>query len=244
MTAPVPISSTATVFNTNTTPKTTASIAVQSGDVLVASAFGELAQNGGVAVVLAITTATGSTSAWAPREDTSFTDGNHAYIRTWTATATATGNITVSFSQTAGTAINFGGEVSVLRGSGGIGNVNKNNNNISSGAPTISVTTTGANSALVFASTDWNATAGTVTFTASNGTPVSDLADQSGAGASYCNYSFHVADAGAAGAKTMGMSSPSTQRYVCTVIEVLGTASAFIAAKSITLQSVNRAASF
>ena len=226
MTAPSFISFTTTAINTATTPKTTASIAVQNGDILVASGISDAANNNTGAVSIAISTATGSTSAWTLQEDSSFTDNTHAYIRTWTASATATGNITVTFTGTNVNNLVYGGYVKVWRGSSGIGAVNKNNNGTGSGTPTISITTTGNNSGLDFSSVDWNAASGTVTFTASNGAPVSDDADQAGAGSTYCVYSSHVLDAGAAGAKTMGMSSPSGQRYVDTVIEVLGTAAA------------------
>lgn len=221
---PTFVSSTSTVFNTTATPKTTASIAVQNGDVLVASGMCEIAFTT-VAVVLSISTASGSTSAWSLQADTPFADINHAYLRTWTATATATGNITVSFAQTAGGSKNFGGTVAVFRGSGGIGNKNTANNNVSSGAPTISVTTSGDNSALVYASSDWNATNGAPSFTASNGTPVADLTDQTTATVNYCNYSSHVVNAGAAGSKTMGMDFPITQRYIASIVEVLGSGS-------------------
>jgi hypothetical protein len=219
MAAPTFVSSTSTVFNTTATPKTTASIAVQNGDVLVASVFGE--RSGGM--TFTITTASGSVSAWTLQQENPIDNANNSYIRTATATATATGNITVNFTQTVGSSIRFGGTVAVFRNSSGIGSKGTNNNgNPGSAAPTVSITTSDANSALVFASNDWNAATGTVTFVVSSGTPVQDLADQTGAGSSYCVYSSHVVDAGAAGTKTMGMSSPSAQQYVATVIEVLG----------------------
>lgn len=239
MTAPSFISATATSFSLTTTPQTTGSIAVQNGDVLVAHGVREQAT-----VVITIATATGSTSAWTLREDVpGSTDSQRSHVRSWTATATATGNITVSF--TASGALHFGGVVKVWRNSGGIGNVAQNNNGtVTASSPTVSVTTTGANSALDYASGDWNAVAGTVSFTATSGTPVSDVADQTGAGLSYCAYSFHVVDAGAIGSKTMAMSSPTLQRYVCSVIEVKGSASSFIAGQSMTSQAVKRAAYF
>jgi hypothetical protein len=220
MPAPSFISSTQTT-NSATTPKTTASIAVQNGDILVASEFMENATSSQLPGT--ITTASGSTSAWTQRQVVpASATTTQAYVITWTASATATGNITVTFGHT-GTTSRMMGVVKVWRNSNGVGASNTNNNGTSTGTPTVSVTTTGANSGLDFSSDDWNAVTGTATFTASSGTPVQDVSDQTQTGA-YCVYSSHVLDAGAIGSKSMGMSAPTGQRYVCTVVEVLGTA--------------------
>jgi hypothetical protein len=235
MTAPSFISSTATVFNSVNSPKTTGSIAVTNGDVLVAHA---MAENGTAALTIA--TATGSTSAWTLKVDSAVTGTSNPFRRSWTATATATGNITVS--ATGSGTVFVGLIVKVWRGSSGIGAVNRGSNATGSGSPSVVVTTTGANSGIDFANCDWNGATGTTTFTATSGTPVSDLSDQTSS-AHYCVYSFHVVDASAAGAKTMAMSSPGSQRYDCSAIEILGTGGgpAFIAGKYITLQAIKRA---
>lgn len=224
MTAPTFVSSTNTTYST-TSPQTTASIAVQSGDVLVATGFGANAFTG-TNTTISISTASGSTSAWTLLENASWppATNQYAYIQTWSATATATGNITVTFTRGAGSSVSvqIQGIVKVWRNSGGIGaHAHNDNGAAGSSAPTINVTTTGANSALDYSSDDWNDTTGTATFTASVGTPVSDLIDQTDPTGAF-NYSFHVVDSGAAGAKTMGMSAPATQRWVATVVEVLG----------------------
>jgi hypothetical protein len=243
MAAPSFISSTAvSSWTTTTSPKTTASIAVQNGDVLVAHG---ILSNDGIGISLSISTATGSTSAWTLKQESSQIGGAaHIYIRTWWATATATGNITVTCTRSGGTDP-YGVVVKVWRGSGGIGNSNAADNGTSSGSPSVSVTTTGANSALSFATADWNATAGTVTFTASTGSPVTDVSDQTGSGTLYCIYSDHIVDASATGSKTMGMSAPSTQRYQAHIIEILGQASSFIAGRPLVFsQAVKRAATY
>jgi hypothetical protein len=222
--APSFISAT-TVANSTATPKTTASIAVQNGDILVATAFDEAATS--TQIPSTIATASGSTNAWTQRQVApASATTTQSYIITWTATATATGNITVTFGK-AGTTNRNTGVVKVWRGSNGVGATNTNNNGTSTGTPTVSVTTTGANSALDFSTDDWNAVTGAATFTASNGTPVQDVSDQTQTGA-YSVYSSHVLDAGAIGAKTMGMSAPTGQRYCNTVVEILGTAAAAV----------------
>lgn len=235
MAAPTFVSATTTTVVSGSTAKTTASIAVQNGDVLVA--FG-LAENS--TTTIAIATATGSTSVWTLKRDITNTGASNPYSRAWTATATATGNITVSFTLATST-IALCGIVKVWRNSGGIGATNIADNNIAAGSPSVGVTTTGANSALDFSNTDWNGVTGTATFTASSGTPVTDLSNQTSSG-NYCVYSAHVLDAGAIGAKTFGMSAPAAQRYICDVIEVLGSSAAFIARpNSPILQAVKRA---
>lgn len=242
MTAPTFVSSTATAFNTSTTPSTTGNIAVQNNDVLVAFFMMENSDSNDTPGTLV--TATGSTSAWTPKQEFSSTNNASVpYVRCWTATATGTGNITLTFDRNHVGGDLFGLIVKVWRNSGGIGASNINNNGTGSGSPTVSITTTGANSALDYASDDWAAVAGTATFTASNGTPVSDVVDNTLSGANYCIYSQHVLDAGAIGAKTMGMSAPNTQRYVAAVIEVLGIASAS-APDLITLRQAVKRASY
>lgn len=233
MAAPTFVSATATA-NSTTASKTTASIAVQNGDVLVA--FGYM-ENGSQTV--AIATATGSTSAWTLQEESASLNVSNPYLRAWTAAATATGNITVTF--TASAALSSLGLVKVWRNSAGIGAKNRADIGTGSGSPSVGITNTGANSALDFADCDWNGVTGTATFTASSGTPVTDLSNQT-LSASYCIYSAHVLDAGAIGAKTFGMSAPTAQRYICDVIEVLGSSAAFIARpNSPILQAVKRA---
>lgn len=222
MTAPTFVSRTATAFNSTTSPKTTATIAVQSGDVLVASAGAE-SDFSTVTTVVNIATASGSTSAWTQQELSPYTSTTtHAYLRTWTATATATGNITVSFTRSA-TALEFGGIVHVFRNSGGIGAKDFFDNDTAASAPLDTISTTALNSSLVYFSADWNqnTTGGAAAFTSNAGTPVSDLTDQTSAGGAWY-YSCHLADAGSIGSKTLGMSAPTGQRFLLSVIEVLG----------------------
>lgn len=241
-TPPTFVSTTATAVNTTTSPKTTASIAVVNGDVLVAWAVAENDQIPSP-YTIDVTTASGSTSAWTQRVAHSTAvaggPGDICYRRGLTATATATGNITVTFTRTTGsTAPAMGGYVKVWRGSAGVGNANVGTNNVAANsAPTIAVTAS-ANSGLDFFDADWNASAGTVTFTATSGSLVTDVSNQTGAGSTYCIFSSHVVDCGTAGSKSMGMSAPALQRWVCGVIEILG--SGAVAAKGIPLFGMRR----
>jgi len=219
MAAPTFVSATASAINTGTTPKDIVSISVQSGDIVTCSAFAENGTGGGTIVP---TTTAGSTSAWTKKAEqlTLTAAGSGAsYSAIWSATATATGTITVRCTKSAGTIL-WGHVVKVWRGSAGISAVGSNNN--TNGIPTVNITTTGTNSGIDFVNSDWNAVQGSFAFSASNGTPVQDFADQSN-NLNYCVYASHVVDAGSAGAKTMGMSLPTPQGFVVAAVEILGT---------------------
>jgi hypothetical protein len=209
------VSSTATAWNGTTSPKTLSGIAVQTGDVIVARGMAEAGD-----VTINIATTAGSTGAWQLLADQPGTlDANRAHLRTWWTTASATGTINIAFSSS-GSTQQFGGVAKVWRGGTGVGAATSTNNGTGSGAPSLAITTTQANSGVDYAIADWNATAGTATFTATGATPVQDV-NTTVAGA-YRVYSAHVTNIGAAGAKTVGMSAPSTQRYVISAVEVFG----------------------
>jgi hypothetical protein len=111
--------------------------------------------------------------------------------------------------------------VHVWRGSSGIGNTNvADNTNTGSDAPSVSVTTTLADSGLSAGSADWNA-AGAATWTTTAGAVVegTDFTD----GAHYSVHTATYANVGATGSKTVGHSTPATQRYGIIVVEVKGT---------------------
>jgi hypothetical protein len=191
---------------TATTPKTTSSISVQAGDVLVAYGLAEDQPD-----PLSIS---GGSLTWTQRQQVNVAGYSRAYI--WTATASTTTSITVTFTRTSGSGY-FGGDVLVFRGSsGGIGASAKAN---SSGAPSLSLTTTASDSAVVVASVDWNALdgaarawrtgAGALTETTYAWTPTLFTA-----------YGGVHPDAGTAGAKTLGLTAPGSEKYSILAVEV------------------------
>src|SRR5882672_1036782 len=222
MAAPTLVSATVSVINTPTLSKDLVGVSVQNGDVITCSTFAENVTGGGTIIP---TTVAGSTSAWVQRvERVTLTaaGAGAAYVSLWSATATATGTITVRCTKSVTNQF-WGHLVRVWRGSTGVSALGSNAS--TSGTPSVSVTTTGDNSGIDFVNSDWNAVQGTFAFSASNGTPVQDLADQSN-NLNYCMYASHVLDAGAAGAKTIGMSLPTPQGFNAAAIEILGTAGA------------------
>src|SRR5262245_6650839 len=143
MAAPSLISVTATAVNNGTTPKTTASISVQAGDILVAFTGGETSVSPGNYTV----SDSGGNSWTRQQAVVPSPAGSTSQSEIFTAVAAATTSITVSSaipSAIGGTW--FGLEVHVWRGSSGVGNTAKSDNGSGSGAPSVSITTTQANS--------------------------------------------------------------------------------------------------
>lgn len=183
-------------------------VAINSGDVLVAVGAAE----GTYTISI---TENGSASATLQRSSTA---SNYSAAFCWTYIAPAAETITVSFSTSYDY---FGCNVIRFSGSNGVGD-----SNIATGAsgnPSVSLTTTQDNSAIVVICTDWNANSGTQTFTSNfSGTPAA-LTDYPGDASHYGVAIAYFPDAGAAGSKTVGMSAPTGQKWTIIAIEVKGT---------------------
>jgi hypothetical protein len=153
------------------------------------------------------------------------------------------GSLAVTFTRTAGgTDKHFGGGVVAYRDSAGVGASAKVN---ATGAPTLSLTTTQADSAVVVANVDWNAVDGTSrTWRSVNGSAATELVYGRSA-AHYTAYAGRHANVGAAGIKALGLSAPSGQKYATVAVEVKGSTAApptaeftFSPASSLTGQQV------
>lgn len=215
MAAPTYVNQYATTFNTTSTPRSVmSSVAISYGDVLVGIVVGEntttwplaLTENGG--------------ASWATQQSYSTSDYTAALVSSYVASSNET--ITVTATQAGGSM--FGANIIRFSGSDGIGASNKAQGN--SGSPSVSLTTTQANSAIVVVCGDWNAVSGTQTFTNNfSGTPTA-LTDYPGDNVYYGVAIAYFPDAGAAGSKTVGMSAPTGQKWSIIAIEVKGTAGA------------------
>jgi hypothetical protein len=217
MAAPSFVSVTSTAFD-GTTPKTTASISVQTGDILVAKAGNGDQGDGDLTVA-------GGSLTWTQQQTVSVASNTEIWV--WTATASSTTSITVTFARPAGTG-SFGGSVEVWRASDGVGASSSTNN---TGGPSLGITTLQANSAVSVFNQDWNAVDGAVrtwrtinsiTPTAGNG--FETLYNRIVGG--FTTYSAYYGDVGATGAKTAGLSAPVGQKYSIAAIEIKGTAGA------------------
>ena len=90
-----------------------------------------------------------------------------------------------------------------------------------SGAPTLNLTTTQANSAIVVANVDWTAVDGASRVWRTNAGMFKSRPIQF-VSPNYTVYGGYHADAGALGTYAVGLSAPSTQRYVIGAVEVKG----------------------
>lgn len=199
-----------TAFNSTATPKIAMNaVAISSGDVLVAMATGE---NHGQ--ILSISE---NGSATATLQQSSLeTDYTSGYV--WTYVAPSNETMTVSLARTG--ALYFGGNVVRFSGSSGVGASNVATG--ATGTPSISLTTTMANSAILIMVGDWNAVSGTQTFTNNFGGTATALTGYPGDNAHYGIAIAYFQNAGAVGAKTVGMSAPAGQKWMLIAIEVKG----------------------
>jgi hypothetical protein len=194
-------------WTTTGASKATASFAVQTGDVLVAYGMTEDSPNS--------LSVSGGSLTWTQQQLVNTSNYGRAYI--WTATASSSTSITVTFTRSGSG--QYGGDVLVFRGSGGIGASSKTN---TTGAPSLALTTTQSNSAIVVASVDWNAVSGSGrTWRTGAGTLTETTYATDPAHGTF--YGGYHANAGAAGSKTVGLSAPSGQQYAIVAVEVKGT---------------------
>lgn len=202
-----------TDWQVTTTPKTI-SVTVATGDVLVVIAAAEETNN--------LVTPTGGGLTYTLKQSVAITQ--YAGVSIWTATAASSQTFTFSMTISGGQVWGF----NVLRFSGSTGVSASNKTNISSGAPSLGLTTTGDNSAIVCINTDWNAADGasrawravnSITPTSGNGLEKTYSRNVS----HYTVYGAYWNDAGTAGAKTVGLTTPS-MKYAIAAVEVLGVA--------------------
>ena len=211
--------------------KTTSSFSAVAGDILVVVGSTE-ASNEPIASI------SGGSLTWTTKESVVQTD--YCYAGLWTATVDSNKTMTVSALGPPGNNIGFGITVYQYRGASGLG---ASSNSFGSGAPSLSVTTSAANSAIAGLVADWNADDGTtrtwrtingITPTNGNGLEKSYFRDAS----AFTSYSAHYNDAGTIATKTYGLTAPTGQKYTAVGIEILkGTDSN--ASVSVTGQAAN-----
>lgn len=217
MAAPTFIQESETVFNTVTTPKATGNFTTNTGDVVVSVQAIEN-QDGNNTIA-----ATGTNVTLTSQQEVNV--NNNTMVELSAGVVASGGTTSVSFAAGSAGVEWFGGNALTFRGSDGIGASSQAN---ASGAPSLSITTTQDNSAIVVVVGDWNAVDGAsrtwntvngITPTSGNGYELTYFRD----GAHYVAYIAYYPDAGAAGAKTVGLSAPAGQQYSIAALEVKGT---------------------
>jgi hypothetical protein len=222
-TPPVYISEGTSALNT-TTPKTVSQVS-EIGDLLIAMGGNE---NSNV-YTLNLATRTSETFSVGRNEDPGSDLRGACRIDYLIATVAQTVN--TSMSATAGG--QWGLQVARFSGSDGVGNAN--GADAADGAPSVSLTTAHDNSAIICIIVDWEAGATTgKTWRTINGLTPSSGSDPATVGlelmavqgSGHTQYAAFWADAGAAGAKTVGMTAPASQDYTIACLELRGTAAA------------------
>lgn len=209
---PTFVSATSVDRTTTGTSKSTAAISVQAGDLLVIT--GSTADN-----ATNLTGISGGSLTYTSQQSIQgFASFSTGYI--WTAPVTSTGSVTVTVTAS-NTTVPWGFTVSVWRNHGGVGN--SAGTHITSGAPSLNITTQAADSAVVWSNNDWNATDGaTRTYQTAAGVfnelvYFRDAAQQT-------VYTGYHPNAGSAGTYAVGLTAPGSQKYTIAAVEILAVA--------------------
>lgn len=213
MAAPTFVTKYETVYSDATTPKT-ASVTVGAGDTLVI--LGYVESDGDT-----LSTPTGGGLTYTLQQAVGVSQYTRVYV--WTAPSVSGQTFTLSIAKVGATGLFFGFCAYRFSGSSGIGASNKTN--VASGATTLNLLTTAANSAIVVGSGDWVPQDGASrTWRTGAGalTEQTYFRDAS----HYALYGGYHADAGAINTYAVGQSAPAAQKYSVVAVEVLGSAAA------------------
>lgn len=205
---PVFIQEVETVWNA-TADKTTSSFNVLAGDLLVAYSSSEHGYYAPTAI-------SGGSLTWTKRQEVHI-DITWATTTVWTAVVDADKSMTVTFDGPDSSHL-FGGNVLIFRNSGGVGASDKAN--VDGAAPSMNLTTTQANSAIVVLSADWNAANGSTRTWRTNAGSFTEQTYHYESGR-YTVYGGYHANAGAVGTYAVGLSAPAAQKYSIVALEVL-----------------------
>ena len=213
MAAPSLISRLASVFDTQTSPKTAGAFTCLAGDLLVVKAANE-----GAGATFG--TPTGGTGTTYTSQQSIGVANTEARVQIWTCVVPTSQTITVSVAESG--SADYGVEVEQWRGHGGVG-VSNGTFVGSAGAPSTTLTGVGATSAISMIIADFvaGATTGKTYRTTDAGT-FTESASAQVAGA-YSYYLGYYANAGTSATKVVGMTAPS-QQYSIAAVEILAVA--------------------
>lgn len=212
-------------YTTSGASKVTTSFNVTAGDLLVVVASSEQAgTNSNVTP-----SASGGSVTWTLRATRTAGGANQSGGWLWTGVvgATATGiTVTVPRPNT-GTTLWWGCSVAVWRNHAGVGQIIQLDSGTSSSIAQGTTPSLAANSAVQIGISDWNAiNVASRTYQTINGAQMTESLYVQGTSHATAYGAYRV-DVGAAGTKTVGLTTPSTLRWVMVGVEILGiTASA------------------
>jgi len=209
-----------TAFISSASPKTM-TVTTQPGDIVVVTGGGE-SEDG------TLNTPSGNGITFTLQQSVVQLNFGTAYV--WTG-VDATGGTDWTMSITSPGAAFWGATALVVRNSAGVGASTSNN---ASGTATLPITTTATDSTIAVFISDWNAIDGSsrtwatvndITPTAGNLLEVAYAFDSS----TYTAYSAYYPETGAPGSKTVGITSPTSQKYSIVVLEIFPAVTAKIA---------------
>lgn len=209
MSAPTIVSYTSSGFSGGPGAVTSKAVSVpgtQPGDLLVVLGTTE----DGPSNTFSGVSATGVT--WTTNESSSTM--NHSGVYGYSGLVTGSGALTVTLTLAASSNAMWGFGVFLLRNHGGVGNTEIT---VGTGAPSLALATTSANSVALMLSADWNALDGSGR-TWRAGLVESDYFFSSGR---YTVYVGKTADTGVVGTKTEGLTTPTGQQFTIVAVEVL-----------------------
>lgn len=201
-----PVSSGQTVWNNGTTPKTISVTVPANGLVVVVGVTEDDSQQ--------LATPTGGGLTYTLQRSSTAVDFTPTYL--WTATSPTAQTFTLSVARAGSSTLFFGFAYLVYAAGSTIGASNIGTG--TSGASTISLTTTAASSGIACVAGDWSALTGTATMSSASATPTVLFTNQT---VNYGAYVGHYADAGAAGAKTVGWTAPNNMKRTVIALEVI-----------------------
>ena len=195
--------------------KTVSVPGTQPGDLLIVVGTAE----DSTAVSFAGPSASGVT--WTARGPAVANTAGHSAAYAYSGAVTGSGDLSVTVTLDSPSNAMWGFGVFLFRNHGGVGS---SASTTGTGAPSLALTTTGANSSVVVLSADWNAIDGSSRVWR----PGLSESDYFFASGRYTAYVGRASDTLAAGAKTEGLTSPTGQQYAIIAVEVLGSTGASV----------------
>lgn len=160
----------------------------------------------------------GAALTWTQDRVLDGSSGNQSALSLWTATLDTSRTVVISVTGNNAGSYAWGVGAWVAGAAVAVGATNIANNGTGSGAPSVSITTVLDGSQLACFVVDWNAVNTARTYLPIDGTaPVEDL--YTFVNGQYTVFAFRDTYASPPGTKVMGVSSPSTMRYVAAVVE-------------------------
>lgn len=214
-------------YNTNsslTSVATSSSIHITINDDLSVCGFTE---DSGIAGLMSISGQGANGLTWTKRQQFNTTSNVGAVM--YTATATSTGQTIVAMNRANTNATHNSFDFFEFSNDGGFGNTSGSTN--TTGAPTVNLTTTAADSLVIGCIGDWSAAAGASTWRTGFGS-FTKSTDYDGS--TVGDYSIHEGyhpDATTASTQAVGVTIPASEKYTIMALEIKAAASTGPAAK-------------